>query len=164
MSINVSYSSSRIKTYTPCFRTTSLSWSPMSCLVARPIPIISHRKRSVVCMVKSQSICKKRCAFLVSPHRIRSALAHHDSVSVPKLLFSKAIISIIRDLLAPWWRLCREKNKALRYGVVYVPSLFEAETEIITDRSAFLKTKNHFRNSDADAVEPSLILPSPCRI
>lgn len=143
MSINNSSSSLRVKTYIPYSRTRSLSWSPKSCLVARSSSIISHLKRSVACVVKPQSICKK--IRICAPRLASSsslALKNHVQVRSGSLCFQRP-----SHRLSDTWP-CNEGecvvNRMKRHGTVSCVrrSFSRPTTEIITDRSVFSKAKS----------------------
>lgn len=143
MSINNSCSSLCVKTYIPYSRTRSLSWSPKSCLVARSSSIISRLKRSVVCVVKPQSICKK--IKICAPRFASSsslALKNHVQVRSGSLCF-QGPSHRLSDTWPCYERECVVNRMKRRGTVSYVRRSFSRPTtEIITDRSVFSKTKS----------------------
>jgi hypothetical protein len=119
-----------------------LSWSPKSCPVARSSSIISRLKRSVACVVKPQSICKK--IRICAPRLASSsslALKNHLQVRSGSLCFQRP-----SHRLSDTWPGHEGEcvvNRMKRRGTVSCVrrSFSRPTTEIITDRSVFSKAK-----------------------
>jgi hypothetical protein len=159
MSINISCSSSRVKDIYPVSRTTSLCRGRQNRLLWRVLSPSSLISRDRLYVWSNRSLYAKK-DVRPSPH-FMATIAKSQSLNLCFQRSSKRSCEICSGCeggVVNWINRCGTVSCMCR------PFLRLNDREIKTDPSVSSGTKKkQFRNSDADAAYPSLVLPSPCR-